>query len=436
MVSAFLLFAATAQAAPPVFSLSGDWSNSRNPNGAWSFNLNSSPISTFQTFWWGQAGWGYSWIADGVILRSDSSSAGMTDPWGDVIPPMHDWQPGDINLTALSIPYGGDTTFLNVTWTSPATGTIDILGRAWDSQIYADRDMRWALSVGGEIYAQRASVRGLYRTNSEAQFASNLVGGHTLTGISVTQGEVIEFRLATQTYYGQYLGLDITIVPAPPFIPNPLLSIAPMSFLSFSNLTPGAAYQLQRSVEWYWSNQPGGFTATNAFFTQIVAGVSSGGDYRLALSPAPVQAFATPQVVKGFVVDATVTSGGSGYFTIPAVTIVGGGGSNATAVAQVSGGAVTNLSITSAGIGYTNPPTIIIAPPLAAAVLPTTVLPMMRVDAYGLAPSNNYQLQFKPDLAGAWGNWNGGLFSPADVRNSQYLFITNRAGFFRLQYVP
>ena len=60
---------------------------------------------------------------------------------------------------------------------------------------------------------------------------------------------------------------------------------------------------------------------------------------------------------------------------------------------------------------------------------------MMRVDSASLAPYDNYQIQFKPDLGGAWGNWNGGLFSPTDVTNSQYLFITNGVGFFRLQYV-
>ena len=230
-----------------------------------------------------------------------------------------------------------------------------------------------------------------------------------------------------------YTNAPIVVID-PPFIPNPVLGIAPMSFLAFSNLTLGGVYQLQRSVAWYWSNQPVSFTATNALYTQMVAGVAGSGDYRLALNPVPAQAFATPQVVNGFLVGATVTSGGSGYVTSPAVNLVGGGGTNATALSHISGGVVTAISITDAGIGYTNAPTIQIAAPPAAAVSPT-VRPVMRVDSTNLAPYNNYQIQFKPDLGGTWANWNGGLFSPTGVTHSQYLFITNGVGFFRVSHL-
>jgi hypothetical protein len=220
----------------------------------------------------------------------------------------------------------------------------------------------------------------------------------------------------------------------PPFIFNPVLQIAPMTFLSFSNLTVSGVYQLQRSVAWYWENQPVNFTATNTLYTQLVMGVAGSEDYRLVLSPAPSQAFATAQVVNGFVVGGTVTSGGSGYLTNPAVGIVGGGGTNAAAVSQISGGVVTSLTITSAGINYTNTPTIIIDQPPAASLYPS-VLPMMRLDSSRLAPYENYQIQFKPTVGTAWNNWNDGMFIPTAATNSQYLFITNPTGFFRLRYL-
>ena len=234
-------------------------------------------------------------------------------------------------------------------------------------------------------------------------------------------------------------GSGYTSAPAliiePPYIVSPVLSIAPMSFLSFSNLALGGNYQLQQWASWYWTNQPVNFTASNDSYTQMVSGVAGSGSYRLALNPVPTQAFATPVIYYGFLVHATITSGGSGYATSPAISIVGGGGTNATATAQISGGMVTNILITSPGTGFTGTPLIKIAAPPAAAVAPL-VLPVMRLDSSLLAPLHNYQVQFMPALGGTWVNWSNGLFSPTDGTNSQYLFITNDLGFFRLQYLP
>ena len=258
-------------------------------------------------------------------------------------------------------------------------------------------------------------------------------GGSGAQGFAVVSNGVVTGITVTDAGSG-YTSAPVVVID-PPFIPNPVLDIAPMSFLSFSNLTMGGTYQLQRSQAWYWTNQPVSFTATSGIYTQMVAGVFGSGDFRLALNPVPAQAFATPIAYFGFIVGANVTSGGSGYVSSPAVSIVGGGGTNATAMAQISGGVVTNILITDAGIGYTNTPTIRIAAPPAAAVSPT-VLPVMRVDAAQLAPYDNYQIQFTPDLTAAWSNWNGGLFSPTATTNSQYLFITNDVGFFRLLYMP
>jgi hypothetical protein len=277
------------------------------------------------------------------------------------------------------------------------------------------------VNYGGYGYTNTPSVRFIGGGGSGAG-AVAVVSNGVVTSISITSNG------------SGYTNAPVVVI-GPPFILNPVLSIAPVSFLVYSNLALGGSYQLQQSVLWYWTNLTASFTAVNDTYTQMVAGVVDSGSYRLAVNPVPAQAFAVPQVVNGFVVGATITSGGSGYVTIPAVSIVGGSGANATAISQISGGVVTNISITSAGIGYTNPPTIEIDPPPTTALSPT-VLPGMQVDASNLAPYDNYQVQFKPDLSSIWGNLNGGLFSPTDVTNSQYFFITNSIGFFRLQYLP
>jgi hypothetical protein len=76
-----------------------------------------------------------------------------------------------------------------------------------------------------------------------------------------------------------------------------------------------------------------------------------------------VGATATVNTIAGFVIGATITNGGSGYTSPPAVTIIGNG-SGATATAVLTEGVITGITITSAGSGYTGTPTITIAPPV------------------------------------------------------------------------
>ena len=319
----------------------------------------------------------------------------------------------------LAVSFGQDGGWGRMDDLQISTGTYDATATA---TLANDFVVAANISDGGHGYTNTPLVRFIGGGGSGAQ-AVALVSNGVVVAVNVLDAG-----------YG-YTNAPLVVI-EPPFIPNPILGIAPMSYLTFSNLTFGGVYQLQQSVAWYWTNQPVSFTATNALYAQMVAGVAGSGDYRLALNPVPAQASATPQVVNGFIVGATVTSGGSGYVSVPGIIIVGDGGSNATAVAEISaGGVVTNISITDAGNNYTSTTTIEIAPPPAAAVFPT-VQPVMRIDASNLAPYDNYQIQFTPTLGAAWGNWNGGLFTPTGVNNSQYLFVTNGMGFFRLQYVP
>jgi autotransporter-associated beta strand protein len=53
-----------------------------------------------------------------------------------------------------------------------------------------------------------------------------------------------------------------------------------------------------------------------------------------------------------------VAIGGAGYLDAPVVTITGGGGAGAAAVANISGGAITSITVVNPGTGYTNSPTV------------------------------------------------------------------------------
>lgn len=324
---------------------------------------------------------------------------------------------GDGRLDLISANSGNNTLSIWLNTTPPrspnATGTA-IVAFGFVVSVNVDN--------GGYGYTNTPMVR-LIGAGGSGAGAVAVVSNGVVIGITITNNG------------SGYPSNATVVVIDPPYVTNPVLNIAPMSFLSFSNLTVGGAYQLQKAQSFYWTNLPVNFTSTTSIYTQMVAGVAGSGNYRLALVPVPTQAFATSTVSFGFMVHATVTSGGSGYVANPLVTIIGGGGTNAAATSQISGGVVTNINITNPGTGYTSAPTVAIGQPPTAALSPA-VLPVMRLASSMLAPYHNYQIQFEPNLRVAWVNQNGGLFMPTNVTNSQYVFITNDLGFFRLLYVP
>jgi len=75
------------------------------------------------------------------------------------------------------------------------------------------------------------------------------------------------------------------------------------------------------------------------------------------------QATATATRTSGAVSGVTVTSGGSGYTSVPAVSFSGGGGTGAAATAVLTSGVVTSVNVTAGGSGYTSDPTVTIAAP-------------------------------------------------------------------------
>ena len=90
-------------------------------------------------------------------------------------------------------------------------------------------------------------------------------------------------------------------------------------------------------------------------------------------------ATAVPTIVNGFLVAITVTDGGSGYSTAPAVTVSGGGGSSASAVATLAGSAVGQIIVVNAGRGYTNAPNVLVDPPATPWILEQRMVPEITI---------------------------------------------------------
>jgi hypothetical protein len=145
---------------------------------------------------------------------------GSTNPsWNKVTTAEdgHAWldrQAGDVIAQAAW--YSSDRT--NVTWTSPASGTITITGRSWDAlgDLYEGaRDGDWALELNGVAIAERSSIYGLTRNAEGATFAENLLLGKTLGNINVATGDVLMFSVGGQSTSGVEMGIALAVAPEP-----------------------------------------------------------------------------------------------------------------------------------------------------------------------------------------------------------------------------
>jgi hypothetical protein len=209
-----LVMGGVVSAATITYNLSNDWSNIQNPNGVWSYTEGGVPITANLSDGANYNGWGNYGSLDGSILHWDTDA--LFAGW-------HDGQANDLTIHTLSTayPYGGNNTYVGVTWTSPENGQVSIYGHAWDALFATGRNANWTLSVGGVLYAERTGVAGLSRNDLDAQLDENLLPGMSLNAINVLAGEHITFLTQTTTSYGHFMGVDMTALFTPAQVPEP-----------------------------------------------------------------------------------------------------------------------------------------------------------------------------------------------------------------------
>ena len=156
---------------------------------------------------------------------------------------------------------------------------------------------------------------------------------------------------------------------------NNTVSIGAVGVIAITN--PGSGYTTAPNVVISGPDQTGGVQAnataslvsggnTVGSISLVVGGTGytnganltvtlSGGGGSGATAIAGIQTFATGTVT------VNVIDGGAGYTSQPTVTITGGGGNNAAGTAVVSGNTVTQVVMTNPGTGYTNTANLVVS---------------------------------------------------------------------------
>jgi hypothetical protein len=190
-----------------VYDLKADWSDASNPNGTWSYNDGVGPITTHQASWDGLPGQP-AWAAD-------PAGVGHIPAWFKTIQTTNDWVTGDVVThtwdPANGIP-GHGPDFL--VWTSPTTAEVDLGGKVWLAR-HIGRDVSFTLLINGVASGiGDPSLADTTRATPDA-FAMN--------DILVNAGDTISLRFDSITFFGEFVGVELTIeatpieaVPAPP----------------------------------------------------------------------------------------------------------------------------------------------------------------------------------------------------------------------------
>lgn len=191
---------------------------------------------------------------------------------------------------------------------------------------YNNGDFVW-LTTDGKLYRR---VNGAW---TKAIATNDLVG--QIDGAMIVNGTIIADKIGANAITSDKIGANEVITKAAN-IGDAVIRDVHVSNLAAGKITAGNI----QSVNIGYSGKifhPEGYT---------VSGVA---------------ATATATVQNGQVTGINVTAGGYGYDSPPRVTLVGGGGQDAEAVAVISGDAVSRIVITNPGVNYTSAPTVQIA---------------------------------------------------------------------------
>jgi hypothetical protein len=127
-----------------VYDLKTDWSDTTNPNGAWSLREGANVITPSVANWHGYKGqraWAKAAAGSGHIpLFLKVSVAGFEAKQAEI---------GDLIVHAQDDFGGPGLGQAQIVWTAPASGTIDIKGALWLGRTTLGRSDDWTLSVAG-----------------------------------------------------------------------------------------------------------------------------------------------------------------------------------------------------------------------------------------------------------------------------------------------
>lgn len=202
--------------AQTTYHLRNDWSDSANPNGPWSYRQGTSSLTS--------GTWAFDFTSQPAWLGTSPASLFRTQSTAGF-----DVQIGDVVLHSAN----GEAPLVNVLWTSPSAGTVDLAGGVWMIRDIG-RSNNWLLSHNGVQLSSGALSSG-DPFNSTSPFDLDAGSGGAVNALSVGAGDTIQLAFQQTTggvgdYIGANLIINFTPVPEPSMVAFLTLGIGMASY--------------------------------------------------------------------------------------------------------------------------------------------------------------------------------------------------------------
>jgi len=204
-VALVAVLAAGSSAQATVYSLSGDWSDSANPNGAWSYGAglahhpqpsvaNALNAAAANGYW----GAGSDFYTSPFVLKSTANGSAVSGYSNN------DFLAGDVLIHS---PNNGSA--LSITWTAPSAGAIALTSSVWYAHSIVTRSDDISAFLNGALLGGATLTNGIDRAGriTLANGSFNVAAGDVLT---------FDFAKSVGQTYGSLAGIEATI----DFTPN------------------------------------------------------------------------------------------------------------------------------------------------------------------------------------------------------------------------
>jgi hypothetical protein len=212
-----LLLAATATG--QTWDLRTDWSDTQNPNGAWSYragNLLLPPQPIHEPSCWLSPQFAWARSAGGsdrfpALYRQNAAMSSGCSPATEI-------QNGDIASHTGDGPSGSGGWSTVFAWTSPLPGLVSVTGAIWIGRDIGRR-VDWSLKLNGTSMTSGTVYSGdPYSRAAPFDFANGSGGPSVLQLIAVVPGDEITVEAAqgSGSPFGDIVGVQFTVSGGPP----------------------------------------------------------------------------------------------------------------------------------------------------------------------------------------------------------------------------